>query len=173
MTGKRINRVFQTKLSAPPKQVFPLLCPLREYEWIPQWQCEIIYSESGGAELGCVFSTKFDEEYGKEVWVVSQYEPDSNITFVRIGPVRSTRYQVELQPQGSGSIITWRQEISSLNDQGTPLLEAYSQVKFSAIMEPLNKMLEHYLQHGTALDVDLSNVYGSRSKGKANETHRR
>lgn len=47
------------------------------------------------------------------------------------------------------------------------------QTELSAIMKPLNKMLEHYLQHGTALNVDLSNVYGSRSKGKANETHRR
>ncbi|MGI9537489.1 MAG: hypothetical protein ACR2PB_10480, partial [Desulfocapsaceae bacterium] len=68
MTGDRFNRVYQTQLNSTPEKVFPLLCPVREYEWIPQWQCEMIYSRSGVAELGCVFSTDFKDSFGREVW---------------------------------------------------------------------------------------------------------
>ena len=64
MTGNRIDRQFQTRLTAPPERVFPLLCPIKEYDWIPQWRCEMIYSKSGVAELGCVFKTDFGDAYG-------------------------------------------------------------------------------------------------------------
>ena len=43
-------------LSGSPEQVFPLLCPTREYDWIETWQCELIYSDSGFAEPGCIFT---------------------------------------------------------------------------------------------------------------------
>ncbi len=170
MIGKRINREYKTQLNAPPKEAFPLLCPVREYEWIPQWQCEIIYTETGVAELGCVFSTQFGDDYGKEIWVVSHYQPDVKIGFVRIGRVRATRYEVELEASKNGSTITWRQEITSLDDRGTPLLETFSDAKYRAIMKPLNKMLDHYLQHGSPLEVDISNAYTSKTKGNTDES---
>lgn len=156
MTGNRIDRQFQTRLTAPPERVFPLLCPIKEYDWIPQWRCEMIYSKSGVAELGCVFKTDFGDAYGAEVWVTSHYEPHRKIAFVRTGLMRSTRYEIEVQPEGNGSIITWRQEFTSLNQAGSDLLESFSQANFEAVMAPLNKMLEYYLSHGTALDIDLS-----------------
>lgn len=159
MTGIRIDRQYQTKLEAPPQKVFPLLCPEREYDWIPQWSCEMIYSKSGVAELGCVFSTNFGDEYGPEVWVTSHYQPNHKIGFVRTGQVRSTRYEIELQPENTGSIITWRQEITSLSDEGPGLLKSFSQAKFESLMVPLNQMLAHYLAHGTALDFDLSGAF--------------
>jgi len=170
MASSRINRVFETRLNSTPARVFPLLCPVREYEWIPQWQCEMIYSESGVAELGCVFSTDFNDGLGTEVWVVSHFEPDSKIGFVRIGPARTTRYVIELKPEGDGSIISWRQEITSLNDQDLRSLEAHSEAKYKALMTNLNKMLDHFLRHGTPLDIDASRVHNKRKTGEEDES---
>ena len=51
------HEYIQTNYAAPEK-VFPLLCPVREADWIPGWQYELVYSESGVAELGCVFTTR-------------------------------------------------------------------------------------------------------------------
>ena len=64
-----------------PEQVFPLLCPVREYDWIDGWSCVMVCSDSGVAERGCVFRTR--SELGDEVWTVSRYEPARAIEFVR------------------------------------------------------------------------------------------
>ena len=37
------------------EEVFPLLCPKREEEWIPGWECETIWSKSGYNEEGAIF----------------------------------------------------------------------------------------------------------------------
>jgi len=170
MARDRINRVFETRLNSTPEKVFPRLCPLREYEWIPQWQCEMIHSKSGVAELGCVFSTDFNDGFGKEIWVVSHFEPDSKIGFVRIGPVRSTRYVIELRPQGDGSMISWRQEITSLNDQDLSSLAAISEKNFRTLMKTLNKMLDYYLQHGIPLETDAAKVHNKLTTSQEDES---
>ncbi|MBT8224839.1 MAG: hypothetical protein HKP61_00485 [Dactylosporangium sp.] len=79
-----LRRTFAIDLTfaGTPEQVFPLLCPVREYDWIPGWSCAMVYSESGVAELGCVFRTGPDA--GNEVWTVSRYEPNQAIEFVRV-----------------------------------------------------------------------------------------
>ena len=44
-------------LKGTPDDIFPLLCPVREYEWLETWQCEMIYTKSGFTELDCIFKT--------------------------------------------------------------------------------------------------------------------
>jgi hypothetical protein len=56
--------------------VFPLLCPVREYEWIEPWSCDMVFSESGLAENNAVFRTHFPAQGGEETWVVCRYEKD-------------------------------------------------------------------------------------------------
>ena len=46
----RITRTYEMTVPAGLEQVFSLLCPKREYEWLPYWKCQMIYSVSGGAE---------------------------------------------------------------------------------------------------------------------------
>ena len=55
--AKRIVREYTMRIDASPDRVFPLLCPRREYEWIPDWKSDIVFSESGFAERDCVFTT--------------------------------------------------------------------------------------------------------------------
>ncbi len=69
-TPKKIKSQFVQQFQAPPDKVFPLLCPVREYEWIEPWQCEILHSDSGIAEKNCVFRTHAPGE-SDDVWVIS------------------------------------------------------------------------------------------------------
>ena len=39
------------------EDVFPLLCPKREEEWIPGWKCDTLWSRSGYNEEGAIFRT--------------------------------------------------------------------------------------------------------------------
>jgi hypothetical protein len=154
MSIKRVSRKYETDLPATPEIVFPLLCPVREYDWIREWRCEIVYSRNGFAELGCVFTTDFGDSNGQETWVVSHYDPNTKIAFIRTGLVRTVRYEVLLKPHENGSTILWHQEVTSLNTRGDELLEQYTEDAFRATMEPLNKMLAHYLQTGEPHHLD-------------------
>ena len=70
----RVSHEYTQTNEAPPDKVFPLLCPVREADWVPGWKYNLIYSESGVAEDGCVFSTPNDG--GPDTtWMVTRYDP--------------------------------------------------------------------------------------------------
>jgi hypothetical protein len=140
---------FETTLAAAPERVFPLLCPVREYEWIPLWRCELLHTASGVAELGCVFRTEFPDSWGAEVWVVSRYEPCAHIAFVRTGRLRTMRYAISLWPRDGGTGILWHQEVTALCADGAELLEKADPEAFAVQMRELNGLLQHYLTTGT------------------------
>lgn len=56
----RITRHYTQRIEAPPARVFPLLCPVREADWLEGWGeiVEMVHSDSGLAEDGCVFLTR-------------------------------------------------------------------------------------------------------------------
>jgi hypothetical protein len=76
--------------------VFPLLCPVREAEWLDGWRYTMLYSQSGVVEEGAVFSTPGDGEE-ETVWIVTRYDailraveftrftPGSRVCVLRIG----------------------------------------------------------------------------------------
>ncbi len=53
----RVSWCYTQHLDAPPELVFPLLCPVRETEWVIDWKPKVVFSESGLAEADCVFIT--------------------------------------------------------------------------------------------------------------------
>jgi hypothetical protein len=38
-----ITHTFDFTVPAAPEHVFPLLCPVLEYKWIPYWRCELLH----------------------------------------------------------------------------------------------------------------------------------
>ncbi len=85
-TAKRITRSYRQTINAPPDIVFPLLCPVREAEWLDGWKYEMIHSDSGLAEEGCVFSTPGDGE-ANTVWIISRHDNENHlIEFTRFTP---------------------------------------------------------------------------------------
>jgi len=139
---------------AEPEAIFPLLCPVREYDWIPAWECELVFTASGVAEEGCVFRTDRPGDGGTDTWVVSRYQPPERISFVRVNPLRAIRYDVYLEPAGDGSTrLRWEQEITALDESGDHHVAAQRQEDFAAMIGNLERMLEHYLTTGEALDL--------------------
>ena len=142
-------------VQADPEAIFPLLCPVREFDWIPSWQCQLVYTESGLAEEGCVFRTAGDG--GVDTWVISRYQPAERISFVRVDSLRTIRYDIYLEPEGDGSTtLRWQQEITALNEDGDGHVAAQSQEDFSATIATVERMLAYYLKAGEPLTVDYS-----------------
>ncbi|MDP7114503.1 MAG: hypothetical protein QGH45_21200 [Myxococcota bacterium] len=77
--GARKEFEYRGVVPSSPAEVFPLLCPVREYEWIDDWSCEVQYTASGVAEQGCAFRTQLQ---AGESWICSRYEPERAIQYV-------------------------------------------------------------------------------------------
>ena len=148
--GERRTITAETNVPFSPREVFPLLCPVREHEWIEEWRCDVIYSESGVNELDCVFITD-DEPEGREVWVTSRYEPYDRIEFVRINSERTVRYIVALTPTSHGTKITWTQFLTGLTPEGNRAVIAAAATEYTEMITALENKLAHFLSTGTAL----------------------
>jgi hypothetical protein len=99
-------RSYVQHIAAPPEVVFPLLCPVREGEWLEGWaeRCEMLWSASGVAERGCVFRT-VEEGRPETIWTITDHDPDRGIvtfTSVTAGLSAST-LRVEVSPDGDGA----------------------------------------------------------------------
>lgn len=141
---KRIARDFTMHVSATPDKVFPLLCPVREYDWIETWKCEMINSRSGFAELDCVFKTRHGEV--EDLWTVSRYEPNEMIEFVVSSAFRIIRYRFSLSPDGADKAAVFiEQVVTALNANGESSIE---EPEFTLHMKILEAMLNHFLVTG-------------------------
>jgi hypothetical protein len=155
--GKRVTHEYTQNNVAPPEKVFPLLCPVREAEWVPGWQYRLIYSESGVAEYGCVFMTP-NEDGTETTWVVTDYDPASfRIAFAWVNP-ELVAAQINICLSGSsgapGHTSTLIQyTYTGLSTEGNREVERYDQKWFRHKMQSWEAAINHYLQTGTRIDA--------------------
>ncbi len=142
-------------IQAEPEAIFPLLCPVREHDWILPWKAEIIYTKSGIAEEGCIFRTGNAED-GTDIWVMTHYEPSRRVGFVRVNALRAIRYDIRVGAAGDGSSrLLWQQEITALDEAGDQHVAELRQEDFTAMVAAAERMLQHYLDTGEALDIEF------------------
>ena len=117
-TALRVIKTCTQHLLVPPDKVFPLLCPTLEYDWIEPGKCRMVRSESGFAELDCIFVTEFPNE-GKEMWIVSVYRPNEEIQFVRSHCRQVIPTRITLNDNGNGTTTAeWTHLFTGLNEDG-------------------------------------------------------
>lgn len=71
----RVTRTWTQRLIGTPEEVFPLLCPVREADWIQGWDPIVVVSETGIAEADCVFTTAAAPT--DSVWYITRHEPSN------------------------------------------------------------------------------------------------
>lgn len=149
-----LRRQFETTMrhAAPREAVFPLLCPVRECDWIETWQCELIHAASGRADASCVFRADFPDE-GPRLWVVSRYEPLAAIHFVVTGADIAQTYAIDLAASPGGCTSTWRQTYTGLTPAGNAAVAAMTEADWLGRKRILERMLNHYLATGALLSL--------------------
>jgi hypothetical protein len=92
--AERIHVTQEGRINAPVNRVFPLACPYEEYKWIDGWDCDIIYSDSGKIEDGCIFTEErsvpllHDSDDGATTWYAVLHDPqDFRLHFVLVTPI--------------------------------------------------------------------------------------
>ena len=148
--AKRVSHEYTQTNDAPPDKVFPLLCPVREANWVPGWKYRLIYSDSGLAEDGCVFSTPNDA--GPEtIWMTTHYNPAAfTIAYAWVEPgMIATQLRISLAPAPGGKTITRiRYLYTGLSAAGNAALERYTPEWFRKKMQGWEAAINHYLRTG-------------------------
>lgn len=143
-----VRLVFETTLafSGTPEEVFPLLCPVREYDWIPDWSCTMVHTTSGVAELGCVFT----RERG-ETWITTRYEPPAGIEYTIVTPtaVRTLAFVLTRTPQGTAAAV--RSTATALSPAGAADVLGWTADDQQRMWALREAQANHFLRTGTML----------------------
>ncbi len=149
----RVERTYTQRLVAAPARVFPLLCPVREVDWIEGWSPSAVISESGLAERDCVFLTA--SAPAEAIWVITRHEPETHVVeMLKItAQVTVCRLSIQLHPVAGGceAIVTYRH--TSLGPSGDAFVADFTEAFYDQFMRDWEARLNHYLEHGAALRV--------------------
>ena len=148
----KVVESYDAEISAPAEKVFPLLCPVREYEWISTWTCELVRTESGVAEDMCVFITD-RPPFGRETWVCTRYECPDAIQYTRFSQNAIARLDIKCI-EGTADKSTWRWTLTAvgLTDEGNRICESATEQTLQ-IFKTLNVLLEHFVTKGEMLKM--------------------
>lgn len=159
--GNRVVHEFTQTNPAPPEKVFPLLCPVREADWLPGWQYRLVYSDSGVAELGCIFITSNPSSApgvpaSETTWIVTDYDPAAfRIAYLWMNPGRVIA-ELVIQLTRSGGEETRshiRYRYTGLSPEGNRELEGYDKEWFERRLRNWETTINHYLKTGTKMAV--------------------
>jgi len=153
--AQRITHHYTQTNIASPEKVFPLLCPVREAEWVPGWQYHLIYSSSGVAEAGCMFTTP-NEGRSETTWIVTEYDPLAfRIAFVWVNPgLIATQLQIQLQPASDGLTSAHIQyTYTGLSAEGNKEVGRYNEAWFRDKMQGWETAINHYLRTGKCIEA--------------------
>ena len=145
----RATRTYTQKLVAEPSKVFPLLCPVREADWIDGWDPPAVFSESGVAEPDCVFLT--DADPGHAIWYITRHEPDAGfLEMIKITPaVTACKLTIRLRPATGGSEAAITYSHTSLGPAGDAFVASFTEDHYLQFMREWETRINHYLTHGT------------------------
>ncbi len=152
--AKRVVHAYAHHLEAAPERAFPLLCPVREYDWIDGWSCQLVHTESGVVENGCIFVTEQAPE-GRTVWITTRHDPAARrVEFLRVTPdSHVSRMVLAVDPEGAGgSRLEIGFEFTSLGARGDAVLAMLQDGR--ALGERAGRLcrsLDHYLRTGAML----------------------
>ena len=136
---------------AAPERIFPLLCPVLEYQWIPTWRCELLHSASGVAEEDCVFRTDLPE-VGPMTWVVTRYQPAARIEFCCfVAEHTIMRLKIALAAEAKGTRVTWTRRWLSLGPKGEAWLDGRNTAELDRMVDARRAELVHFLETGNIL----------------------
>lgn len=154
----RITRTFTQHIAAAPARVFPLLCPVREGEWLDGWrdEMEMIHTDSGVAEDGCVFRTRVPGR-PETLWMIVRHDPVERVVeFARFTPgLVATRLAIRVEDAGAASSrVRVAYTVTPLGAEGRRFAaEAFSAEAFRANLVWWEKSMNHWLESGELLRV--------------------
>jgi hypothetical protein len=142
----RIKRTYVQHISAPPEKVFPLLCPVRELDWVEGWNPRAVYTYSGIAEQDCVFIIPDSDR--EAIWMITRYNPENfQLEFIKITPgFTAGKIEIRLAEDAAGNTEA---EVSygytALSESGAEFVKNFSEAVYGKFMKKWEDALNDYL----------------------------
>jgi hypothetical protein len=147
----RVTRSYTQSLVAPADQVFPLLCPVREAEWVNGWHPRLVVSSSGLVEPDCVFVTAAGPQ--DAIWMVTLHDPERHrLEIVKVIPgIVVGKIVIGLADADGGSRAEISYSFTSLGPDGDRVVREFTQEHFDEFMVLWETELNHFLTTGERL----------------------
>jgi hypothetical protein len=144
----RVRRTWTQHIKASPEKVFPLLCPVRECDWVQGWRPTHVFAETGLAERDCVFVTA---DKGREaVWAYTDWDPENGrVELIKVTPgmtVGRITVRLTAEPSGTAAEITYMH--TALSEEGRRFVESFTAEFYAAFMQEWEDAMNHYLETG-------------------------
>jgi hypothetical protein len=146
---KSVRRSYTQTINSSPDKVFPLLCPVREKEWVQGWDPELVITESGFAEKDSIFVTKHGDE--KSYWIITRYDPvNYEIEMHIINPdITVGKLEIKLhkdKDEKTKADVSYT--YTSLSSEGNRFISNYTEEKYINFMRTWEEEINHYLLMG-------------------------
>lgn len=150
--NSRVTKQYIQTINAAPDQVFPLLCPVAEAQWLDGWQYEMIYSESGVAEQGCIFTTPANDQ--RAIWINTQRDSATGkIQFTKIIPgITATLLELELTELSQQTRVAITYTTTALSDAGREAIALITDKAFNQQLQFWEQAMNYYLETGQKLE---------------------
>ena len=144
-----IKRSYTQSINSSPEKVFPLLCPVREKEWVHGWDPELIISNSGFAEKDSIFVTKHGDE--KNYWIITRHDPANyDLEMMIINPeITVGKLEIKLhkdEDKKTKADISY--SYTSLSSEGDEFIKHFTKEKYIHFMKTWEEEINHYLLTG-------------------------
>ncbi len=150
--ARKLVRRYQQTIEGNIKEVFKLLCPVREKEWLQGWDYKMIFSEGGYAEKGCVFETS--NAYGSYHWIISRHDEESYVVqFVKT--MKDIIVLIDIQLYEADAKVTLcdiQYSFIALKEEAVEAMhKENTEAIFCSHMKKWEDSLNYYLKHNTML----------------------
>ena len=143
----RVTRTYTQRLVAEPSRVFPLLCPVREADWIEGWDPLQVLSRSGVVETDCVFITASSPH--DAIWYVTRHEPQNAfVEMLKITPLLTAcRLTIRVRAAEGGSEADVTYTHTSLGPDGDAFVASFTDDHYRQFMRTWETQMNHFLSH--------------------------
>ena len=144
-----VKRSYTQSINSSPDKVFPLLCPVREKEWVDGWDPELVITNSGIAEKDSIFITRNGEE--KSFWIITTHDPlNYEIEMYIVSPgITIGKLEIKLHKDGDDKTkANISYSYTSLSSEGDEFVKNYTEEKYINFMKVWEEEMNHYLLTG-------------------------
>jgi hypothetical protein len=142
----RVTRTYVQKIQGSPEEVFPLLCPVRETEWVDGWDPLVVYSRCGLAEPDCVFLTGNEEP--DSAWVITNRDSDNfTMEIIKVTPWTTiAKITISLRQNdqsGTDAVVTYT--YTALSEAGKDFINNYTESYYAEFMRYWETRINDFL----------------------------
>ncbi len=153
LKAKRIIRNYCQVINSTPETIFPLLCPVKEKEWLDGWSYKLIYSQSGFAEEGAIFTTSKEGEEDT-AWIITVRDNENHkVEFVSVTPKsRASSLKIKVRQKGfDSSFVDIKYTHTSLSSNGDNFIDNHTEKVFLGMMKFWEDSMNYFLKTGEKL----------------------